>query len=56
MDSVKWCVDIDLKLYNDFMMEIGKRFGVRRGVIQQARNEAINDWIKKNTTTDYLKC
>ena len=52
MPSVKWCVNIDANLYERFMMEIGKRFGARRGVIQLAREEAIKDWIKKNTITE----
>lgn len=39
--------DIDDSLDNNFRRVVGKKYGSRKGVIGQALEEAIKDWIKK---------
>lgn len=46
-DTKKWIFEIDTKLDEDFRVAIGKNKGTRRGVIKEALEEAIKDWIEK---------
>lgn len=44
----KWIFEITTKLDDEFRKEIGQRSkGIRRGVIKEALEEAIRDWIDK---------
>jgi len=45
----KWIFEIDKKLDEEFRVAIGKKGAMRRGVIKQALEEAIRDWIDKNS-------
>ena len=43
----KWIFEIDTQLDEEFRVAIGKNKGIRRGVIKEALEEAIKDWIHK---------
>jgi len=45
--TVKWIIDINKKLDEDFRRAIGRKKGAYRGAIKDAIQEAIVDWIKK---------
>ena len=38
---------INDKIENDFRAEVAKRLGFRKGNLQKALEEALQDWIKK---------
>jgi len=43
----KWLFEIDKELDENFRRAIGRKKGSYRGVIKNALEEAIRDWIKK---------
>lgn len=46
-ETKKWIFEIDKDLDEKFRTAIGKKLPMRRGVIKQALEEAIKDWIDK---------
>ncbi len=46
---------ISADLYDRFIVEVGRRIGLKEGAVKEALEEAINTWIKNKTKNNKAK-